>query len=73
MLIIFRLATRSFVSVFPVENEKIDVLYSMLCWISIDAEFDSDSENVYIFLLILTSFRSISKKLPFLHVFVHGV
>ena len=66
MLIIFRLATRSFVSVFPVENEKIDVLQSMSCCISIDAEFDADSENVYFFLLILTSFRFISEKLPIL-------
>ena len=66
MLIIFRLATRSFVSVFPVENEKIDVLQSMSCCISIDAEFDADSENVYFFVLILTSFRFISEKLPIL-------
>ena len=66
MSIIFRLATRSFVSVFPVENEKIDVLQSMSCCISIDAEFDADSENVYFFHLILTSFRFISEKLPIL-------
>ena len=65
-MIIFRLATRSFVSVFPVENEKIDVLQSMSCCISIDAEFDADFENVYFLHHILTHFQFISEKLPIL-------
>ena len=52
MLSIFWLATHSFVSVHPVENEKIDVLQNMICCISIDAIFDADFENVYFFPLI---------------------
>ena len=63
---IFRLATRSFVSVLPVENEKIDVLKNISCCISIDAKFDADFKNVYFFLLILKNLRFISEKLPIL-------
>ena len=65
-MIIFWLATHSFVSVFPVENEKVHVLQNISCCISIDAKFDADFKNVYFFLLILTSFRFISEKLPIL-------
>ena len=72
MLSIFWLATHSFVSVHPVENEKIDVLQNMICCISIDAIFDADFENVYLFLLIMKNVRFTSKKLPILHNFWCG-
>ena len=42
MLIIFQLATRSFVSDLPVDNDRIDVLKNMSCCISIDAKFDAE-------------------------------
>ena len=72
MLIIFRLATRSFVSILPVENEEIDIVQNTSFCISIDAEIDADLKNVYSYHLILKNLRFRNKRLPIFHVFWHG-
>ena len=55
---------------FPVENDKNGFLKNMSCYISIQAKFDADFENVYFFLLIFEEFMIYKPKTAYFACFL---
>ena len=70
LLVVLRLATCSFVSVFRQKTKKTGFLQNTSCYISIEAKFDADFENVYFFLLIFEEFMIYKPKTAYFACFL---